>query len=145
MKKIVTALVLLASLNSYSQTLDTIYVRNLTLQAQDWAWLTGSYSGGNDSTTLKAFRKLRDKIQDPVPAQWATNVTVDSLPGYVVINFYQMVKTANAGEIVSRYTAITNAIAAKVVLAYWLGLVDGAVSSDFDRNRNLGKYRLLDQ
>jgi hypothetical protein len=140
MKKIVTLVVLLASLNSYGQVLDTIYVRNLTLQAQDWAWLTGS-----DSVTLKAFRKLRTVVQNPVPAQWTTNVTVDSLPGYVVINFYQMVKTANAGEIASRYTAITNAIAAKVVLAYWLGLVDGAVSSDFDRNRNLGKYRLLDQ
>lgn len=129
----------------YGQRIDTIYVRNLTLQAQDWAWLVGAHGGGNDSATLIAFRKLRAKIQASTPPTWTTTVTMDSLPGFIVVNFYQLAKTAKAGEIVSRYTAITNAIAAKTVLAYWLGLIDGAISSDFDRHRNLGKYRLLDE
>jgi hypothetical protein len=146
MKTIFVLLAFALSLSSIAQNnLDTVYIRTLTMQAQDWAWLTGRYPNRADSTTLKAFRKIRTTVQSNIPASFTTSVTVDSLPGRVVIQFYQVVKTSPAGEIVNRYTAITNAISAKTVIAYWLGLIDGVASAEFTRCRDLGKNDLIDQ
>lgn len=128
----------------YGQKLDTVYVRNLTLQAQDLAWVVGKYSF-NDSAELRAFRKIRTVVQSNIPQNWTTNVTVDSLPGKVVLGFYQLAKTSGAGEIAARYTAITNAISAKTNLSYWIGFIDGNIQADFDRFRDKGKNRLIDQ
>lgn len=145
MKKVLLALCVLITGAAMSQPLDTVYVRNLTLQAQDWAWLTGKYTQRTDSVTIRAFRKIRTQIQSNIPPAWTTNVTIDSLPGKVVVAFYQMVKNSSAGEIVTRYTTITNAIAAKAPLAYWVGVTDGTMSAEFIRNRDLGKNDLIDQ
>lgn len=148
MKKLIlilTATVLSNFVNA--QTLDTVRVRNLTLQAQDWAWLVGKHSSSinKDSTTAAAFRKIRSTVQAVQSPQWTTNITIDSIPGYIVLAFYQTAKQANAGEIVSRYMAIVNAISAKTVLAYWIGRQDEAMSQDFIRAREMGKNILLDQ
>lgn len=147
MKKLILILTLFVLTNTVnSQTLDTVRVRNLTLQAQDWAWLIGkNASSRTDSLTDKVFRKIRDAAQSAQNATWTTNINIDSLPGKIVMDFYKTAKTSNAGEIVNRYTAITTAIAAKTVLAYWIGRVDEAVSSDYIRAREFGKTILLDQ
>lgn len=146
MKRALTLLLLFFSLFASAQNgLDTIYVRNLTMQAQDWAWLTGHFVSRTDSATLRAFRKIRTTVQANVPPNFTTAVTIDSVPGYVVIAFYRTVKQAPAGEIVNRYTAITNAISAKTVIAYWIGVIDGAASAEFTRHRDLGKNDLIDQ
>lgn len=130
-----------------AQRLDTVYVRNLSLQAQDWAWLVGKNASNinNDSSTIAAFRKIRAAVQAVQNPGWTTAINIDSIPGRIVLAFYSTAKTSNAGEIVSRYTAITNAISAKVVLAYWVGRVDEAVSSDYIRAREAGKNVLIDQ
>jgi hypothetical protein len=137
---------LLFSFSLSAQTLDTVRVRNLSLQAQDWAWLVGKLSGqiNRDSLSIVAFRKIRQAAQNAGQVQWTTNVNIDSLPGSVVVAFYQTAKTAAAGEIVNRYTAITGAISAKAVLSYWVGLLDGVIGSDFTRYRDLGKNIILD-
>ena len=72
------------------------------------------------------------------------NINIDSIPGSVVVALYQTAKASNAGEIVARYTAITNAIAAKTVISYWIGFIDASVSGDFNRFRDLGKNIILD-
>lgn len=146
MKRALTLFILCFSISAFSQNnLDTIYVRNLTMQAQDWAWLTGSYPKRADSLTLKGFRKIRSTVQSNIPASFTTNVTVDSVPGKVIVLFYQIVKTSPAGEIAARYSAITNAISAKTVLAYWIGVIDGTASAEFTRHRDIGKNDLIDQ
>ena len=146
MKKLIIIAVLLPLFAS-AQNLDTVRVRNLSLQAQDWAWLIGKHSSSinADSLTVSSFRKIRTAVQAVPNPQWTTNINIDSIPGYIVVAFYQTAKTANSGEIVSRYTAITNAIAAKAVLAYWIGRVDEAVTGDYNRTRDKGKNILLDQ
>lgn len=148
MKKVLFALgLLLFSVIAQSQAprLDTVYVRSLQLQAQDWAWLAGKYSVPKDSTTAKAVRRLRTTIQTLNPSAWTTNVTVDSLPGSMVMEFYQRTKMAPAGEIAPRYVAIITAISAKTVLSYWIGFVDAGFINEFNRYRNQGKVELLDQ
>jgi hypothetical protein len=114
------------------------------MQAQDWAYLVGAYNTTADSVAMVDYRRIRTKVQQAIPPAWTTSLTVDSLHGKTVIDFYQMAKTSAAGEIVSRYTAITNAISAKTNLAYWIGFVDSAISGDFNRKRDRGKNLLID-
>lgn len=148
MKKL--SLFIIASLTSaivYSQNLDTVYVRHLTFQAQDLAWMIGKNASSinQDSVTVLAFRKIRAAVQAVQNPTWTTNITIDSIPGVIVMKLYQTAKTSNAGEVVNRYTAITNAIAAKTVLSYWIGRVDEALNQDYLRARELGKNILLDK
>lgn len=125
-----------------AQNLDTIRVRNFTVQAQDFAWFVGKTTF-KDSTEINAFYRIRAAVRAIPNIQWTTNVTVDSLPGKLIWSFYKMAVT-NAGEIVSRYTAITTAISAKTVMSYWLGLTDGVRANDYNNARNQGKYQLID-
>lgn len=144
MKKILLAMLLFSGAAN-AQTLDTIYVRNLTMQAQDWLWLTGRTSFRSDSITLKGFRTIRKRAQEVAPIALTANVNIDSIPGKLVVDFYRIVKTAPAGEIVGRYTAITNAISGKTILAAFLSVIDVSTAADFVRWRELGKYDLIDQ
>ncbi|HEU4574618.1 MAG TPA: hypothetical protein VFS36_06410 [Chitinophagaceae bacterium] len=144
MKSIVLIFVLLISMASRSQNLDTVLVRNLQLQAQDWAWLVGDAPIYADSSSAANFRRIRDKVRADNPASWTTNVTVDSLAGKVVMYFYQKTKTANAGEIAARYTAITSAIAAKTNLSSFITAFDDALAADYVRRRNNGRYVIMD-
>lgn len=143
--KYILILLIFISLSAKSQRIDTVLVRNLQMQSQDWAWLVGKYEGGGDSTSLKALRRIRTKVQTDNPQTWTVNLTVDSLPGVIVINFYELLMTARAGEIATRYASIKSAISSKANLAYWIGLVDGHIASEYDRRRNTGKYILIDQ
>lgn len=144
MKKSILVIAFLFSLTSQAQILDTVIVRNLTMQAQDWAYLVGAYNTTADSVTMAAYRRIRNKVQETIPQSWTVNLTVDSLPGKIVMDFYQMAKTSPAGEIASRYTAILNAINSKTNLAYWIGFADASVSGDFIRKRDRGKNLLID-
>jgi hypothetical protein len=144
MKRLIFIVAVAFSLSAKSQNLDTVLVRNLTLQAQDWAWLVGKYGVPTDSVNLVAFRRIRAKVQQSIPPTWTTNVTIDSLPGKVVVSMYEMTQRADAGEVVNRYTAIKNAISSKVNLSYWIGFIDARVSSEFDRKRDIGKNILID-
>lgn len=145
MKKILSLLsVILIASCLKAQVLDTVIVRNLQLQSQDWAWLMGKYGVQTDTFSLKLYRRIRAKIQESIPPSWTTNVTIDSLPGRAVMAFYEMTLRADAGEIAPRYTAIKNAISAKANLAYWIGFVDARISAEFDRKRDIGKNILID-
>lgn len=145
MKKIIIAAsFVLIGWVAKSQNIDTVFVRNLTLQAQDWAYLVGSYNLTLDSVSMTGYRKIRAKIQEAIPPSWTTNVTIDSIPGRTVVEFYQIVKSSPAGEIATRYMAITNAIAAKTNIAYWVGYFDAQAAAEFIRKRDKGKNLLID-
>jgi hypothetical protein len=127
------------------QTIDTVSVRNLQLQAQDWAWLVGKYGDTNeDSATSYQVRRIRDKIRTVNPASWTTNVTIDSIPGKIVLAMYNGVKNAPAGEIASRYAAITSAISGKSNMIYWTNIADAIWAGYYTKFRDRGKTILLD-
>jgi hypothetical protein len=107
-----------------AQRIDTVLVRNLPMQIQDWTWFYGKLGMQKDSTFQSALRRVRAKILSTPGATMTTVVTVDSLPGPLVYTFYIAIR-ASAGENVSRYGAIVSAITSKTNLAYWIGLIDG--------------------
>lgn len=144
MKTLLITITIFLSLTTKAQNIDTVFVRNLTLQAQDWAYLVGSYNLTLDSVSMFGYRKIRAKIQEAIPPNWNTNITIDSIPGRTVVEFYQIIKSSPAGEIATRYTAITNAIAAKTNIALWVGYFDGVNASEFARKRDKGKNLLID-
>lgn len=131
---------------SSQANLDTVLIRtDITMQAGDWAWLRGKLGGTKDSTLLTNDRRMNALIKPLLPLAYTTNVSFDSLPGRLVFAFYQALKTANAGEIVARYTAINNALSAVTQLAYWYGLLDGNLTRDYEATRNYGKNVYVDQ
>jgi hypothetical protein len=144
MKKYLLSLCIFISFSAFSQNLDTIYVRNLTLQAQDWAILVSTENVYQDSTTAAQFRRVQTAIKAVPNITWTTNVTVDSLKGSIVLSLYNAVKRAPAGVIVSRYTAITNAISSKTVLSTFLTNIDAGFTSAFNQYRDKGKTIILD-
>jgi hypothetical protein len=145
MKKTIAAILILVSMNVYAQNLDTVLVRSFTLQGQDWAWIAGGLNNQIDSATARHYRRIRTKIRAANPQSWTQNIAVDSIPGYIVLDWYRAVKTANAGEIAQRYTAITNAISAQQNLAYWIGATDATLQNDYLTRRQRGKTILMDE
>jgi len=147
MKKIlglITVFFIAAQLRA--QNLDTVIIRsNITLQAQDWCWLRGKLGASQDSVLLTTDRRMNALVAPQLPLAWTANVTFDSLPGRLVFAFYQAVKTGGAGEIVARYTAIVNALAAKTELSYWYGFFDANLARDFEATKNRGKNVYVDQ
>lgn len=140
MKKILFSFLVLTAINSDAQN-------SYTFQSQDWAWLIGKnvHAINTDSTAATEFRKIRDAIRAANPATWTTNVTVNSVPDWVGMAFYRTVKTANAGEIAARYTAITTQIEGKASLASQIAAFNAVLLADFNRARDIGKYITMDQ
>lgn len=147
MKKIIFSLLILISISATGQNIDTVLVRNLQLQAQDWAWLVGKLSPAinSDSASAKEFRRIRDRIRTANPAAWTTNVTIDSIPGFAVLAFYRVVKLSRAGEIAPRYAAITSVIESKSNMTFFIAPINTAVLTDFNTARDLGKHIVMDQ
>jgi hypothetical protein len=117
-----------------------------TFQSQDWAYLIGKSinSINSDSASATEFRKIRDAIRTANPASWTTNVTVSNIPDWVGLAFYRTVKTAGAGEIAARYTAITTQIEGKASLTTTIATYNLRITADFDRTRNAGKTITID-
>jgi hypothetical protein len=140
MKKIFFSLLILISLGAGAQN-------SYTFQAQDWAWLIGKnvHAINTDSTAATEFRKIRDAIRTANPASWTTNVTVNTVPDWVGMAFYKTVKTASAGEIAARYTAITSQIEGKASLASQIATFNAVLLADFNRSRDIGKFITMDQ
>lgn len=151
MKKIITGILIILSINCFSQSLDTVSV-SLTLRAQDWAWLVGKYGAGQDSASKVKIRAIRTAMIAANPATWTTNVTINNIPGNIVIWAYNQYNQAGFGEIVNMGTtnaermtiyttirAITNS-----AVQYFIGVVDGNFSNQFINTRQQGKQILLD-
>jgi hypothetical protein len=139
MKKIFFSLLILAAFNVKAQN-------SYTFQSQEWAWLIGKNVNAinTDSTAATEFRKIRDQIRTANPATWTTNVTVTNVPDWVGMAFYRTVKTANAGEIAARYSAITTQIEGKASLATDIATFNLKLTSDYERVRAIGKTIVMD-
>lgn len=148
MKKTIVLVLILGSLTASAQNIDTVLIRTgFTMQAQDWAWLVGTYANqiNADSATAANFRRIRTKIQALNPPAWTTNVGIDSIPGNIAMAFYRAAKSANAGEIANRYTAITTAINGKAAMVSFTSAYDAVMDADFNRKRDLGKIIVMNQ
>jgi hypothetical protein len=136
---------LLIAVMMNAQSIDTVLVRNLQLQAQDWAWIIGNVPDiVADSATAYHYRRIRDRIRTANPAAWTTNVTVDSIPGKIALWMYVTTKTSHAGEIATRYSAITSSLEGKANLTSFINAFNTRFSSEFDLKRNRGKSIVMD-
>ncbi len=146
MKKIILAICLLVSVQSFSQgNIDTVNVASLTLKAGDWAYLV-SYADGRDSTTLSFVRKLRTAAQALQNPTWNTDMTVTNIPGNIVLRMYGIMISEPYGmaasignNIYTKIMAINNA-----TLSYHIGLIDASFPNQYKNKRNIGKNMLLD-
>lgn len=140
MKKIIAGILILVSIKASAQN-------SYTFQAGDWAWLIGKnvHTINTDSTAATEFRKIRDQIRTANPPLWTTNVTVNTVPDWVGMAFYRTVKTANAGEIAARYSAITTQIEGKASLASQITAFNAVMTADYERVRATGKFITMDQ
>lgn len=135
---------------SYCQNPDTANV-SLTLRAQDWAWLIGKYGAGSDSLSRVRIRNLRAAMLAANPATWTTNVTL-TVNGRIVVWAYDTYSRAGFGEIINmgannaeRTVIYTNIRALNnAAIQYYIGLIDGNMSSEFLNTRQQGKQILLD-
>jgi hypothetical protein len=151
MKKILTVIAIFISVNSYSQNLDTVNV-SLTLRAQDWAWAVGKYGAGTDSISRARIRAVRTAILAANPAGWTTNVTINNVPGVVVMYLYNSFVYAPFSEVLQmgnttaeRTTIYTNIRAiSNSALQYRIGVTDGSFTGSYLNYRNTGKSILMD-
>ena len=151
MKKIILSIAILVSVNSYSQNLDTVRV-SLTLRAQDWAWGVGKYGAGTDSISRVRIRAVRTAMLAANPASWTTNVTINNVPGVVVMYLYNSFVYAPFSEVLQmgnttaeRTTIYTNIRAINnSALQYYIGSTDGSFPAQFINTRNVGKSIVLD-
>lgn len=152
MKKITTTLVsLFATAIIYAQSLDTVSL-SVQLRAQDIAWLIGKYGSGSDSLDRVKVRAIRDIVRTANPQNWTTEITLNNVPGRIVLWMYNAFVTAPFGEmmamgstnaeritIYTRIRAINNS-----ALQYYIGVIDANLQNNFIQSRQIGKEILID-
>lgn len=151
MKKILLSIAIMLSISGAAQSLDTVSV-SVTLRSQDWAWAVGKYGSGTDSLSRARIRAIRTAILAANPQTWTTNVTINNVPGVVVMYLYNSFVYAPFSEVLQmgsttaeRATIYTNIRAINnSALQYFIGVTDGAFTNSFINNRNVGKSILMD-
>lgn len=154
MKKILLLIVLFSALKLNAQTfvlLDTVSV-SLTLRSQDWAWAIGKHGSGVDSLSRARIRAIRTALIAANPQTWTTNVTINNVPGAVVMYLYNSFVYAPFSEVLQmgnttaeRSTIYTNIRSINnSALQYYIGNTDGGFANSYISNRNIGKSILLD-
>lgn len=151
MRKLLIIIAVLFSINSYSQNIDTVSV-SVTLRAQDWAWAVGKYGHGNDSLSRTRIRAVRTAMIAANPQNWNTNITINNVPGPIVLFIYQTFMGCGFGEMLAmgsnnaeRTTIYTNIRAINnSVLQYHIGTIDAGMAAQFTLFRNNGKSIILD-
>lgn len=144
MKRILVSLIFISSIAS-AQNIDTVFVRNTIMPTGDWAYLVGSsLSRESDSVMIVALRRIKTAITAANPANFNTNVTIDSIPGRAMIEWYRQLLFSPFGETRNRGGNIFNVITAKAVLATFISEIDVRVGDLFIKERTRGKNYLLD-
>ncbi len=137
--------------NIYSQNIDTVSV-SLTLRSQDWAWAIGEYGEGSDSLTRKKVRDIRTAIIAANPATWTTNVTINNVPGRIVVAIYRLFSNASFNTVMQmgnnnaeRTVIYTNIRAINnQALQYFVLQIDEHYLFDYINSRSKGKTIIMD-
>ena len=145
MKKYITIIGLFLSLNSFSQNIDTVFVRHTTMTSGDWSYLTGSsLSREIDSVMIVALRRVKNAITIANPQNFNTNITIDSIPGLAMMQWYRELLFSPFGETRNRGGNIFTVITGKSQLATFINEIDTRVGDLFIKQRTKGKNYLLD-
>jgi hypothetical protein len=150
MKKLLVAILFFTTAAAHAQNLDTVMVRNLTLDADDVAYFIGSWNIAVDSVSISTFNRIRKQIQANKPASWSSSVTIDSLPGPIVLDMYKKAITDMYGVMgmkrsgVTRGDRIMAAIKTKTNMLPFLTAIDALPDTEFNRFRDRGKNRVID-
>lgn len=145
MKKYILIIGLFISSISYSQNIDTVYVRHTSMTSGDWAYLTGtSLSRGMDSAMIVALRRVRTAIQLANPPNFNTTIVIDSIPGNAMMQWYKELLFSPFGETRNRGGNIFTAITGKAVLTTFIAEIDTRIGDLFIKERTRGKNYLLD-
>ena len=144
MKKILSTILILVSIETFSQgSMDTIYVRNLTLRWEEWAWLKGKWSPA-DSVEKKTFRKIRSAVLDANPSSFTTNITIDSIPGKTAMIFYTIFNNSSKAETAPMSNNISQNIKNYAPMTAFCNLFDAVPVAIYQNTRKNGKEDLLD-
>lgn len=144
MKKIISLLAtLLIGSVIWAQVLDTVLVRNLQMQVQEWAWCVGKNGASTDSMTMVAYRRIEAVALANRPLTNTTNLTVDSLNGRVVMDFYRALLKYGS-EIETRYSNIKSAISGKANLSLWTTQANDQKDKRKDATIKNGKALVVD-
>jgi len=130
--------ILAYTLAKSQNNLDTSIVRNITFKSGDLDYMTSYYIGSTDSIEMKYLRFIRLKSAGK---QNSDNVTLDSIPGGMLVRWYTIIRQVHAGEADALggnpknvLQAITHPIVASRIAA-----VEAAYSVTYLARRRLGR------
>jgi hypothetical protein len=142
MKYILSLAIIIISLQSFSQNIDTVYVRNLTFKYEEWSWIVGGINPqGLDSANKKRYKKLTKFLDDANVAGFSTNVTYDSLPGrFAMFAFNEYWTNTTARE--NMGTGIDSKLRLYTPLASFIATSDATRLATFINRRNAGRDQI---
>ena len=142
MKYILSLAIILISLQSFSQNIDTVFVRNLTFKYEEWSWIVGGINPqGLDSVNKKRYKRLVNALDNANPAGFATNVTYDSLPGRFALFAFQEY-WANHEARDNMGTGIDTKLRLYTPLASFIATADANRLQKFTIRRNAGRDQI---
>lgn len=130
MKKILLSILILISIDSFAQNIDTAKA-SLTLRLREWEWVIGKKGAGDDSISAARVRVLRNAVIAAGTLNPDANITVNNVPGNIIMDIYRIYLNSSVGDMLNLGTntaqrlnilttirAITNdAIQAAIVFA----------------------------
>lgn len=139
MKKLITLIGIVLTVDIYAQNIDTVYVRQLTFKYEEWSWIMGGINPlAIDSIHKKQYKKLRSFLDNADPAGFSTNITYDSLPGrFAMFAFQEYWANAEAREFMGQ--GIDNKIRAYPPLASFIAAADAARLQKFNSRKFFGR------
>lgn len=139
MKKLFIFLICFGIIKANGQgSLDTSVVRGLILKSGDLDYFTSYEKRGSDSTMDVVLRFIRAKSAGK---QNNDNVTLDSLPGSLVVKWYRILRQVPAGEADAVGNNAKNAMLAIThpVVSALIAAMDDQHRAEFIRHRRIGK------
>ena len=135
MKKLLAIILFLPLVASSQVNMDTVYIRNLTMSKALWMYHTGTYGQTDDSTISVQIGRINQAVTG---VGLNAQVTVDSLPGRLVVAFYGQVLTARTGTTIGRVTEMRQPFAGKAQITDALAAMEAAADAEFARRVRLG-------
>lgn len=132
--------------SAQSNNIDTVYVRNMSMQYRDWAYISAKMITYNqDSLTFFSLRKIRDRIQIANPQNNSTLVVVDSIPGKFYLEVFSRLMFTAFIETRQRGSNIYDAITANPLLLTHTAIIETSFPDYNNLEIKKGKAYLMDK
>lgn len=143
MKTVIIAL-LISTAAIAQPNIDTVYVRNMSMQYRDWSYISAKMITYNqDSLTFFSLRKIRDVIKslNPTPSQV---IVIDSIPGKFYMEVFNRLLFTAFIETRQRGNNIYNAITGNSILLQHTTLIEASFPDYNNLEIKKGKAYLID-